>query len=194
MTPHTAATTLFFFFSPFSSLSFHSSPLFPSSILVEGRPCSQLAFAIAGHWPCSLSSPTLLHSHRSRHLHVTTPPHPSQLSHHLCISMKPPWTSHCSPSHSSMTPQPLPIACMVTTPPEWHQKCQPSRGPPAMPLSIPPPQLRLTMVSSAGKNHEFWPSRFHNLHLVPLIGCCDHPQARILIYERCPRKLPWSFL
>ncbi|RVW43678.1 hypothetical protein CK203_020253 [Vitis vinifera] len=32
------------------------------------------------------------------------------------------------------------------------------------------------MVSSAGKNHEFWPSRFHNLHLVPLIGCCDHPQ------------------
>ncbi|XP_019081752.1 receptor-like protein kinase ANXUR2 [Vitis vinifera] len=45
-----------------------------------------------------------------------------------------------------------------------------------MPLSIPPPQLRLTMESSAGKNHEFWPSRFHNLHLVPLISCCDHPQ------------------
>ncbi|RVW37843.1 hypothetical protein CK203_087859 [Vitis vinifera] len=43
MTPHTAATTLFFFFSPFSSLSFHSSPLFLSSILMEGRPCSRLA-------------------------------------------------------------------------------------------------------------------------------------------------------
>ncbi|WKA11341.1 hypothetical protein VitviT2T_028849 [Vitis vinifera] len=31
-----------------------------------------------------------------------------------------------------------------------------------MPLSIPPPQLRLTMVSSAGKNHEFWPSSFRD--------------------------------